>query len=314
MRMDSGEATPFSEASGVCRGMCQEAWCLSRVLDVTLHVAASLSDGHPTEHAVCAGLAHRFDVVTAAVITIDPVRHTATITAWPRGADILGMKLVLDRLPQAFPLLMRHLLVDRRPSCLSRDADPSSWHGTIAAILLHEVLACEDIAQLPLADDGPRVRLAVLATRTSYDERALHALAHLCQPLATVIRLRERSVPTDPPREATASPRHRALDAVPQAAPSLTARELEVLRMVADGMLAQTIASRLQVSPRTVHKHLGNVYRKLDAHDRLVAVRRAERLGLLLTGPSPTPAPRRGAGILVPAPSSLEHDALTLRW
>jgi DNA-binding NarL/FixJ family response regulator len=35
------------------------------------------------------------------------------------------------------------------------------------------------------------------------------------------------------------------------------------------------------VSERTVHKHLGNVYMKLDAHDRLLAVRRAESLGLL---------------------------------
>lgn len=299
----------------MCRGMCQEAWCLSRVLDVTLHVVASLTEGHPTEHAVCAGLAHRFDVATAAVITLDPLHHTATITAWPRGVDILGMKLVLDRLPQAFPLLVRHLLVDRRPSCLSRDADPSSWHGTVGALLLHEVLACEDIAQLPLADDGPRVRLAVLATHAAYDEGQLHVLAQLCHPLAAVIELLERRVPRDPPREARPSPTHHALDAAQSADPALTTRELEVLRMVAEGMLARTIAARLRVSPRTVHKHLGNAYRKLDAHDRLVAVRRAERLGLLTTGAPPAvPAPLAKAGTVVPAPSPPPDDALTLRW
>ena len=62
---------------------------------------------------------------------------------------------------------------------------------------------------------------------------------------------------------------------------SLTTREIEVLRLVAQGVLATSIASRLGLSPRTVHKHLGNIYRKLDAHDRLIAVRRAEAMGLL---------------------------------
>ena len=64
--------------------------------------------------------------------------------------------------------------------------------------------------------------------------------------------------------------------------------------MVGDGLLARSIAQRLDVSERTVHKHLGNVYRKLDVHDRLLAVRRAESLGLL-------PAPRVGDA-LTPLP------------
>lgn len=52
----------------------------------------------------------------------------------------------------------------------------------------------------------------------------------------------------------------------------LTARELEVLELLAQGLLATSIASRLSLSPRTVHKHLGNIYDKLGVHDRLVAV------------------------------------------
>lgn len=51
--------------------------------------------------------------------------------------------------------------------------------------------------------------------------------------------------------------------------------------MMAEGMLATTIASRLDVSPRTVHKHLGNVYRKLGVHDRMLAVRQGQILGLV---------------------------------
>ncbi len=52
----------------------------------------------------------------------------------------------------------------------------------------------------------------------------------------------------------------------------LTTRELEVLELLAQGLLATSIASRLSLSPRTVHKHLGNIYDKLGVHDRLVAV------------------------------------------
>jgi DNA-binding CsgD family transcriptional regulator len=61
----------------------------------------------------------------------------------------------------------------------------------------------------------------------------------------------------------------------------LTSRELEVLQLLAEGLLATSIASRLSLSPRTVHKHLGNIYDKLGVHDRLVAVSLARQRGLV---------------------------------
>lgn len=65
------------------------------------------------------------------------------------------------------------------------------------------------------------------------------------------------------------------------ATPVLTARERAVLELLGEGLLARSIAARLEVSERTVHKHLGSIYRKLDAHDRLLAVRRGESLGFI---------------------------------
>ena len=65
------------------------------------------------------------------------------------------------------------------------------------------------------------------------------------------------------------------------AALNLTAREVEVLQLLAEGLLARTIAARLGLSPRTVHKHLSNVYTKLGVHDRLVAVSIARAQGLI---------------------------------
>ena len=61
----------------------------------------------------------------------------------------------------------------------------------------------------------------------------------------------------------------------------LTARELTVLGLVAQGLTATAAARRLAVAEGTVHKHLQNVYRKLGVRDRLSAVLRAQELGVL---------------------------------
>ena len=61
----------------------------------------------------------------------------------------------------------------------------------------------------------------------------------------------------------------------------LTPRELAVLAQLADGLTAGAIGRRLLITERTVHKHLERVYAKLGVRDRLGAVLRAQRLGLL---------------------------------
>jgi len=61
----------------------------------------------------------------------------------------------------------------------------------------------------------------------------------------------------------------------------LTGREIEVLRLVAEGLSNQAIAERLFVSDHTVHRHLANILNKLDASTRAAAVAQAARRGLL---------------------------------
>lgn len=60
----------------------------------------------------------------------------------------------------------------------------------------------------------------------------------------------------------------------------LTARETEVLRLVARGLSNPEVAAELVLSPRTVHAHLRSVYRKLGVHSRAAAARSAAELGL----------------------------------
>lgn len=61
----------------------------------------------------------------------------------------------------------------------------------------------------------------------------------------------------------------------------LSVREIEVLRLVADGLSDKQIAARLVVSTRTVHAHLRSIYRKLDVHGRAAAARHAIEHDLL---------------------------------
>jgi two-component system, NarL family, response regulator LiaR len=60
-----------------------------------------------------------------------------------------------------------------------------------------------------------------------------------------------------------------------------TARELEVLHLVAEGRRNREIAEHLCTSERTVEFHLGNLFRKLSSRSRTEVVHRARERGLL---------------------------------
>ena len=63
--------------------------------------------------------------------------------------------------------------------------------------------------------------------------------------------------------------------------PVLSDREGEVLRLIAEGLTAPDIASRLYLSTATVKTHLAHLYEKLGVSDRAAAVAEAMRRGLL---------------------------------
>jgi DNA-binding NarL/FixJ family response regulator len=65
----------------------------------------------------------------------------------------------------------------------------------------------------------------------------------------------------------------------------LSPREIEVLRLISEGLNNQAIAERLFISEHTVHRHVANTLTKLNVSSRSAAVAQAGRLGLLL-GPA----------------------------
>jgi len=67
----------------------------------------------------------------------------------------------------------------------------------------------------------------------------------------------------------------------------LTAREVEVLRLLAQGLTDAQIAEQLVISPRTVNNHLTSIYQKIQVSSRSAATRYTIDHGLDLFSPLP---------------------------
>lgn len=62
---------------------------------------------------------------------------------------------------------------------------------------------------------------------------------------------------------------------------SLTPREQEVMRLLAEGLSPKEIAEKLFISPKTAENHRANLMKKLNLHSKVELIRYAARLGLI---------------------------------
>jgi DNA-binding CsgD family transcriptional regulator len=134
-------------------------------------------------------------------------------------------------------------------------------HGADGSIVCHP--GCSGAR---LARSGIPVERRVLSIRTSAGRRdvsvstlsiasgAVRSFAHVCGP---------------PVPQANGSPPH------------LTPRQLEVLRLLADGTRPRQAAEVLGITVPTVYNHLRAAYLELGAHSQLDAVARARRAGVI---------------------------------
>ena len=130
---------------------------------------------------------------------------------------------------------------------------------------------------------SPAARVVVLSTYEGDDDiyRALQAGAAsyllkdtLAEDLVRVIReIFAGGRPLPPPVA------QRLADRMLQ--PELTARELDVLRLIARGMRNKEIAARLGIGEETAQGHVKNILAKLGLHDRTEAVAVAVRRGIV---------------------------------
>ena len=103
---------------------------------------------------------------------------------------------------------------------------------------------------------------------------------------AAAVELRARPLRDDV--EALARRARIALPAPDAAPPSdlghdegLTAREADVLQLLAEGLTNREISGRLYISQKTVGTHVAHIFEKLDVHTRVEAAGRAQQLGML---------------------------------
>ncbi len=213
------------------------------ILSMLSSAAKALEEDADVEHVLCVYLTGALGADVGVCFAPQPDGGAEPITTHPRGPAAAGL---IERLPE---------VVDGVP----------------------------DDAPVLIDERSPRPGARAGAARCDRAAaRASSALAAWPSPATTASprptwRCSGRPCPCSWPccrTSIAASQRRQRAEAGQQAAGEfgLTARELEVLELLAQGLLATSIASRLSLSPRTVHKHLGNIYDKLGVHDRLVAV------------------------------------------
>lgn len=129
-------------------------------------------------------------------------------------------------------------------------------------------------------DEGPRLYELLLLCRAAQQESGsyLPSLAFIDQ-LLEAIRQTGGGPPLRPPGDRPqGAPPPGAGEALPVA---LSAREIEVLTLIAEGKSNQEISAELYLALNTVKRHAYNIYNKLGVKNRTQAVTRARQLGLI---------------------------------
>jgi DNA-binding NarL/FixJ family response regulator len=99
--------------------------------------------------------------------------------------------------------------------------------------------------------------------------------------LLDAIRTTDRGESVLPPSVASVVVRHLAGKTATVSDDDLTPREMQVLRLLCEGLTNHQIARRLELSVRTIEAHLTHIYAKLDVGSRTEAVLLAQRKGWL---------------------------------
>ncbi|MFF8413562.1 helix-turn-helix transcriptional regulator [Streptomyces omiyaensis] len=193
---------------------------------------------------------------------------------------------VQEHIRSGYPFIDRYgASGDWTPQSAARVVGARTWRSSPTADALHQAFGTRHVFGLPLPGRGPHVS-GFLVHRSGGDfSRHDERYATRVQPLLTAATA-HRSL-LSALRAASGSERRRQANR--SLAAPLTPRETHVLHLLATGLTAEVIGRRLGISPRTVHKHLNALYRKLGASDRLGAVLRAQDAGLL-----PRPGDRAG--------------------
>ena len=161
------------------------------------------------------------------------------------------------------------------PDLVLLDLTMPELSGLEALEQIHQALPATPVVMLTMSDDDADVLAAIKAGARGYLLKSLNA-----EEFFAMLEGLERGEAAMTRQTTAILLRGLSSPAAPQAE-SLTARELELLHLVAKGMPNKTIALALSVSENTVKYHLKSILQKLSAGNRTEAVTEAIRRGLL---------------------------------
>jgi predicted ATPase/DNA-binding CsgD family transcriptional regulator len=152
----------------------------------------------------------------------------------------------------------------------------------LAARLLGDAEELRETIGAPVPpDELADYEQTLAAIRTQLGEEAFTAAwaeGHTMAPEQALAAQGTTGIPISAPTESPSPPSAKTSPRYPA---GLTAREVEVLRLVAQGLSDAQVAEQLVVSPRTVNFHLTSIYSKLQVSSRTSATRYAIEHGLV---------------------------------
>jgi DNA-binding NarL/FixJ family response regulator len=156
-----------------------------------------------------------------------------------------------------------------QPDITLMDLRLPGTNGTDALIAIRGEFPNARIIMLTTSDGDGEIQKALRSGAAAYILKSMPK-----NDLLDVIRAVHSGRKRVPPEVASRLAEHLGED-------DLTARELDVLRLISDGQRNKQIANRLAISETTVNFHIKNIVDKLQANDRTHAVVIALRRGLL---------------------------------
>lgn len=155
--------------------------------------------------------------------------------------------------------------------------------GPLDAATVGELLRAGARGLLPRESDGAQIVAAVHAAAVGVATIHPSYLVSLATAAADALDDREPAAPALPVGASSALvERLPSSRADGSGARDLTPREVEVLRMLAEGLANKQIAARLGISDHTVKFHVAAIFAKLRASSRTEAVMLGARRGLIL--------------------------------
>ena len=172
--------------------------------------------------------------------------------------------------------------VELVPDVILMDVRMPRLNGIEAARVISQQVPTTKIIMLTVSDEEDDLYEAIKAGATGYLLKEI-SVEQVAEAIQAVVQGHSLITPSMASKLLTEFQKlsTRTEGAAQLASPTLTPRELEVLKLVAEGHSSDEIAELLVISRKTVHRHRANILEKLGMRHRVDLTRYAIRRGLV---------------------------------